>query len=71
MLILMRRLGEELRIGNDVIVKIVNVIGSQVTVGVTAPREVRVHREEVYERIRTQQQKSEALPSEPQLPTDG
>lgn len=52
MLILTRRAGETLVIGDDVRVKVLEVKGQQVRIGVTAPREVAVHREEIYERIR-------------------
>lgn len=52
MLILTRRAGETLVIGDDVRVKVLEVKGQQVRIGVTAPREVAVHREEIYDRIR-------------------
>ncbi len=51
MLILTRRVGETLMIGDDVTVTVLGVKGSQVRLGVDAPREVGVHREEIYERI--------------------
>jgi carbon storage regulator len=52
MLVLTRRVGETLIIGSDVQVTVVAVRGEQVRVGVSAPKHVPVHREEVYERIR-------------------
>jgi carbon storage regulator len=52
MLILTRRVGETLMIGGDVTVTVLGVRGSQVRIGVSAPRDVAVHREEIYERIR-------------------
>ncbi len=52
MLILTRRTGETLKIGDDVEVTVLGVKGNQVRLGITAPKEVAVHREEVYERIR-------------------
>ena len=51
MLILTRRIGETVIIGNDVDVTVLGVKGNQVRLGVTAPREVTVHREEIFERI--------------------
>ena len=55
MLILTRRVGESLMIGDDVTVTVLGVKGNQVRVGVDAPREVVVHRQEIYERIRAGQ----------------
>ncbi len=52
MLILTRRVGEAVMIGNDVTVTILGVKGNQVRVGVNAPRDVAVHREEIFERIK-------------------
>ncbi len=52
MLILTRRVGETLMIGDDVTVTVLGVKGNQVRIGVNAPRDVAVHREEIYERIR-------------------
>lgn len=52
MLILTRRVGETLMIGDNISVTVLGVKGGQVRVGVNAPREVMVHREEIYERIR-------------------
>jgi len=51
MLILTRRVGETIMVGDDVTVTVLGVKGSQVRVGVKAPRNVPVHREEIYERI--------------------
>jgi carbon storage regulator len=55
MLILTRRVGETVMIGDDVTVAIVGVRGNQVRIGVNAPKDVAVHREEIYERIRDEQ----------------
>jgi len=62
MLILTRRVGESLMIGDDVSVTILGVKGNQVRVGVNAPRDVAVHREEIYERIKREQMEP---PTEP------
>ncbi len=51
MLILTRRIGETLMVGDDVTVTVLDVKGNQVRLGVNAPKEVAVHREEIYNRI--------------------
>ena len=56
MLILTRRVGETLVIGDEVTVTVLGVKGNQVRIGVNAPKQVSVHREEIYERIRAEQQ---------------
>lgn len=52
MLVLNRNINEEIKIGDEITVKILNVQGGQVRVGIDAPRHVPVHREEIYELIR-------------------
>nr|CAA6830722.1 MAG: Carbon storage regulator [uncultured Thiotrichaceae bacterium] len=63
MLILTRRVGETLMIGDDVSVTVLGVKGNQVRLGINAPRDVAVHREEIYERI-NQEPQEEAVAEE-------
>ena len=56
MLILTRRVGESVMIGHDVTVTVLGVKGNQVRIGVNAPKSVAVHREEIYERIKREEQ---------------
>jgi carbon storage regulator len=59
MLILTRRVGETVMIGDDVTITVLGVKGNQVRVGINAPKHVAVHREEIYERIKREQQGAE------------
>lgn len=52
MLVLTRRVGETLMVGDDVTATVLGVKGNQIRIGINAPREVAVHREEIYERIK-------------------
>ena len=58
MLILTRRVGESLMVGDDITVTVLGVKGNQVRIGVNAPRDVAVHREEIYDRIHDDGEKS-------------
>jgi carbon storage regulator len=54
-LILTRRAGESIQVGESVTVTVLGIKGNQVRVGITAPRDIAVHREEIFERIKLQQ----------------
>ena len=60
MLILTRRVGETIRINDDISVTVLGVKGSQVRIGVNAPEPVAVHREEIYQRIQDEKQAADA-----------
>jgi len=61
MLILTRRVGETLMIGDEVTVTVLGVKGNQVRIGVNAPKDVSVHREEIYERIKREDQTDDVI----------
>ena len=84
MLILTRRVGETLKVGNDVDVTVLGVKGNQIRIGIKAPKNVAVHREEIFDRIQREaelaqrteaapghSQKSESAQSEPHAPQVG
>lgn len=70
MLILTRRVGESLMIGDNVNVTVLGIRGNQVRIGVNAPKEISVHREEIYERIQQEKAGGRVAPSEQDNPDD-
>ena len=59
MLILTRRVGETLMVGDEVSITVLGVKGNQVRIGINAPKDVPVHREEIYQRIKNEENSSE------------
>lgn len=64
MLILTRRINETLNIGDDVQVTVLGIKGNQVRIGINAPRDVPVHREEIYQRIKREERGEDPVQSE-------
>ena len=55
MLILTRRIGDTVKIGDDIEITVLDISGQQARLGVNAPKDIRVHRKEIYERIRLEE----------------
>lgn len=68
MLILTRRMGESLRINDDISITVLGIKGNQVRLGIDAPREVEVHREEIYLRIQAEKKGQPTDPANPDHP---
>ena len=74
MLVFNRRTGESVKIGDEVTLTVLGVKGSSVRVGITAPKNVEVHREEIYERIKLERSRGQAnasLQDSPPPPAPG
>ncbi len=71
MLVLTRKLGENIRIGDSVKITVLEVRSGQVKLGIEAPPEVKVHREEIYARIQEENRRQQGPPSEDPRPKSG
>jgi carbon storage regulator len=70
-LIITRRAGERIMVGDDVVVEVMEVVGNSVRIGIQAPRSVPVYREEIYAAVRDENRAAaEAMPAEPPHPTE-
>ena len=70
MLILTRRTGESVMIGDDVSITVLGIMDKQVRIGVDAPKDIAVHREEIYNKIQEEKNNPEAISSEETIPVE-
>ena len=70
MLILTRRAGETVMVGSDITITVLGVKGNQVRIGINAPKDVPVHREEIYERIQSEKSAQESGEAESESDED-
>jgi carbon storage regulator len=69
-LIITRRAGERIMVGDDVVVEVMEIVGNSVRIGIDAPRSVPVYREEIYAAVRDENRAdADAAPAEPPKPT--
>jgi carbon storage regulator len=69
MLIITRRAGEKIRVGNDVSIEVIEVTGSTVRIGIAAPRSIPVYREEIWEAVMTENAEAAKAPAKlPDVP---
>lgn len=61
MLIITRKLGERITIGDDIVVSLLDIKGGQVRIGIDAPKHVSIHREEIYDKIRSENRVSASV----------
>ncbi len=71
MLIITRRAGERIMVGDDVVVEVMEVVGNSVRIGISAPRSVAVYREEIYTAVRDENRAAaDSEPAEPPKPAE-
>lgn len=70
MLVLSRHRDESIMIGDDIVITVVDIRGDKVRIGIQAPQDVPVHREEVYEAIQREDKKNKSLAGRAVVPTD-
>lgn len=64
MLVITRKLGERITIGDDIVITLIEIKGSQARIGIEAPREISIHRQEIFDRIRQENLNSSKIHDE-------